>query len=189
MLKKVMIKITSKCEELGDSLFERYFGGDSFEDGDFDAVDYALEEALTRVADVDFDFSADGKEPEDDGVIEIYTEGRLRVTPDRVSLSYEETEITGMEGSKTVVSFLKSQPELVTMSRTGAVNTALVFEPKKRHICSYNTPYMPFELCVRTISMDNRLESDGEFSLEYIIEIRGATAEHNILSLKIFDAQ
>ena len=189
MLKKVMIKITSKCEELGDSLFERYFGGDSFEDGDFDAVDYALEEALTRVADVDFDFSADGKEPEDDGVIEIYTEGRLRVTPDRVSLSYEETEITGMEGSQTVVSFLKSQPELVTMSRTGAVNTALVFEPKKRHICSYNTPYMPFELCVRTISMDNRLESDGEFSLEYIIEIRGATAEHNILSLKIFDAQ
>ena len=188
MLKKVMIKITSKCEELADSLFERYFGEENFEDGDFDAIDYALEEALNRVADVEFDFSEDKKEPDDDGEIEIYTEGRLRVTSERVSLTYEETEITGMEGSKTVVSYLKSQPELVTMSRTGAVNTALVFEPRTRHICNYNTPYMPFELCVRTLSMDNRLESDGEFALEYIIEIRGATAEHNTLFLKIFDA-
>ena len=183
MLKKVMIKITSKCEELADSLFERYFGGDNFEEGDFEADDYALEEALNAVADVEFDFSNEEKEAEDDGVIEIYTEGRLRTTAEQVSLTYEETEITGMEGSKTVVSFLKSQPELVTMTRTGAVNTALVFEPKKRHICIYKTPYMPFELCVRTLSMDNRLESDGEFSLEYIIEIRGATAEHNKLQI------
>ena len=187
MLKKVMIKITSKCEELADVIYDRYFGEENFEDGDFDTVDYALEEALNRVADVEFDFSEDKKE-EDDGIIEIFTEGRLRVTPERVSLTYEETEITGMEGSKTTVSFLKSQPELVTMSRTGAVNTALVFEPKKRHICSYTTPFMPFELCVRTISMDNRLENDGEFSLEYIIEIRGATAEHNTLFLKLYDA-
>ena len=188
MLKKVMIKITSKCEELADSLFERYFGEENFEDGDFDTVDYALEKALSQVADVKFDFERDDEKPEDDGEIEIFTEGRLRVTPERVSLTYEETEITGMEGAKTVVSFLKSQPELVTMSRTGAVNTALVFEPKKRHICSYTTPYMPFELCVRTISMDNRLESEGELSLEYVIEIRGATAEHNTLFMKLFDA-
>ena len=188
MLKKVMIKITSKCEELADAVFDRYFGEENFEDGDFDSVDYALEEALNRVADVEFDFSNE-KEPEDDGIIEIFTEGRLRTTPERFSLTYEETEITGMEGSKTVVSFLKSHPELVTMSRTGSVNTALVFEPKKRHICSYTTPFMPFELCVRTLSMDNRLESDGEFSIEYIIEIRGATAEHNTLFLKVYDAE
>lgn len=188
MLKKVMIKITSKCEELSDNLFERFFGEEGFEEGDFDAEDYALEEALNSVADVDFDFSKD-EEPEDDGIIEIYTEGRLRTTAERFSLTYEETEITGMEGAKTVVSFLKGQPELVTMSRTGEVNTALVFEPKKRHICCYKTPYMPFELCVRTLSMDNRLETDGEFSIDYIIEIRGATAEHNKLVMKLFDAE
>ena len=184
-----MIKITSKCEELADSMFERFFGEENFEEGDFAADDYALEEALNSVADVEFDFSGDEEKPEDDGIIEIYTEGRLRITPERVSLTYEETEITGMEGAKTMVSFVKSQPELVTMSRTGAVNTALVFEPKKRHTCCYKTPYMPFELCVRTMSMDNRLESDGEMALEYIIEIRGATAEHNTLFLKLFDAE
>ena len=47
---------------------------------------------------------------------------------------------------------------------------------------------MPFELCVRTVSLYNRIESDGELVLEYVIEIRGATAEHNKLFMKIFEA-
>ncbi len=188
MLKKVMIKITSKCDELSDSLFDKVIGEGNFEDGDFDDVDYALEAALSEVADVDFEFDDGEEEEPDDGIIEIYTEGRLRITKDSLSITYTETEITGMEGSKTVVSFNKSNPELVSMTRTGPTNTALIFEPHKRHICNYNTPFMPFEMCVRTLSMDNRLEADGEFSIEYIIEVRGATAEHNRLFLKIFDA-
>ena len=183
-----MIKITSRCEEIGDSIFERFFSlEDSFEDGDFDDADYALQEALEAVADVNFEVGDKEKPQEDDGLIEIFTEGSFRITPDRVSISYDETEITGMEGSRTTLSFNKSTPELVTMTRTGSVNTALVFEPKKRHICTYNTPYMPFEICVRTLSLDNRIESDGEISIEYIIEIRGATAERNSLLLKIFE--
>ena len=188
MLKKVMIKITSKCEELSDALFERYMGEDGFSEGDFEEDDYALEAALNAVADVPLEFDKEEPEEEEDDVIEIYTEGRLRTTSDSFSLTYEETELTGMKGAKTVVSYNKSCPSLVSMTRTGNVNTALIFEPHKRHICSYNTPFMPFELCVRTLSMDNRLESDGEFALEYVIEIRGATAERNSLFLKIFDA-
>ena len=187
MLKKVMIRITSKCDELSDPLFDKIISDGNFEDGDFDDVDYAIEAALEAIADVPLDFDNEQEEP-DDGIIEIYTEGRLRTTSDSFSITYTESEMTGMEGSKTAISFNKSNPELVSMTRTGQVNTALIFEPHKRHICSYKTPFMPFELCVRTLSMDNRLESDGEFNIEYIIEVRGATAEHNTLSMKIFDA-
>jgi len=188
MLKKVMIKISSKCEELSNSLFERFMGHENFEEGDFDDIDYALEAALNDVATVEFDFD-DEKEPEENDAIEIHTEGRLRTTADRFSLSYVESELTGMEGSTTTLSFSKANPNLLSMTRTGEVNTALIFEPEKRHICIYNTPFMPFELCVRTLSMDNRLESDGELELDYIIEIRGATAEHNTLSMKIFEIE
>ena len=186
MLKKIMIKITSRCEELSDDMFERFFGGDSFSEGDFDDVDFALEAALNAVADVKLD-EGEKKDPDDDGTIEIFTEGRLRTTEDRFSITYKETELTGMEGAQTTLSFSKSEPSLVTLMRSGSVNTALVFEVEKRHLCSYTTPFMPFELCVRTLSMDNRLETDGEFSIEYVIEIRGATAEKNSLFLKIYD--
>lgn len=188
MIKKVMIKIISKCEELSDEIFDSCFGDSNFEEGDFDAIDYALEAALEHVADVKPNFGGEKAAEEDDGEMEICTEGRMRITGDRVSVTYDETEMTGMEGTKTMVGFFKSQPDIVTMTRTGTVKSSFTFEPKKRYICSYETPYMPFEMCIRTLSMDNRLETDGELSLEYVIEIRGATAEHNTLFMKLYDA-
>ena len=186
MLKKVMIKISSHQDEISDELFSSFFGEENFSDGDFNEIDEALEKALLDVADVKIN-GEDRNDVSDDTDAEIYIEGRLHVTNDRVTLSYEESEITGMAGAKTTVSYSRSNPDFVMMVRRGTVNTALVFEPKKRHICSYNTPYMPFEICVRTLSIDNRLHSDSEFSIEYVIEIRGATAERNYLQIKLFD--
>ncbi len=186
MLKKVMIKISAHQDEISDELFNSFFGEENFTDGEFNEIDEALERALLDVADVEI-HGEDTDEESTATDAEIYTEGRLHISADRVTLSYEESEITGMEGAKTTVSYMKANPEFVMMVRRGTVNTALVFEPKKRHICSYNTPYMPFEICVRTLSVDNRLHTDGEFSIEYVIEIRGATAEHNNLTIKLFD--
>ena len=186
MLKKVMIKITSHQDEISDELFSSFFGDENFNDGEFNEIDEALEKALLDVADVEIPaFNEDGDDSSNDA--EVYTEGRLHISSDRVTLSYEETEFTGMAGAKTTVSYSKANPDFVMMVRRGTVNTALVFEPKKRHICSYTTPYMPFEICVRTLSIDNRLHTDGEFAIEYVIEIRGATAEHNYLTIKLFD--
>lgn len=187
MLKKVMIKISSHQDEISDELFSSFFGEENFSDGDFNEIDEALEKALLDVADVEIRNDDRNVESDDDADAEIYIEGRLHVTNDRVTLSYEESEVTGMAGAKTTVSYSKSNPDFVMMVRRGTVNTALVFEPKKRHICTYTTPYMPFEICVRTLSIDNRLHTDGEFSIEYVIEIRGATAERNYLTIKLFD--
>ena len=185
MLKKVMIKITSKCEELSDSLFDRFMGNDNFEDGDFDDIDYALEAALNEVATVEFEFENE-KEPEGDDLIEVHTEGRLRTTADRYSLSYVESELTGMEGATTTISFNRSNPSLLSMTRTGKVNTALIFEPEKRHICSYNTPFMPFELCIHTLKVKNNLLRTGVIELDYIIEIHGVQTERTIMKINVF---
>jgi uncharacterized beta-barrel protein YwiB (DUF1934 family) len=102
------------------------------------------------------------------------------------SLSYEESELTGMEGSSSQISFFFSNPELVTMLRSGSVSTALVFEPNKRHFCTYKTPFMPFEVCVHTLRIDNQLLSDAAtLDLDYLVEIRGAQAERCRLHLEI----
>ncbi len=119
--------------------------------------------------------------------IEIATDGILSHKDGRIELSYDETELTGMEGSKTAVSFSKDAPELITMVREGTVSTALVFEPNKRHHCVYKTPYMPFEVCVRTLKVDNRLESENRLYIDYIIEIRGAKAERTKFELTFFE--
>ncbi len=116
---------------------------------------------------------------------EMNTEGKLIDSDARVEISYEETELTGMDGSHTSVSFERSAPELITIMRSGTVNTVLVCEPHKRHLCMYNTPYMPFEICVYTLNVENTLLENGKLVLEYIVEIRGAQAEKTKLFFDI----
>ena len=118
--------------------------------------------------------------------MEMYSDARLRLTDDMFSLSYEETALTGMEGTSSQLSFIRSQPHLLTMLRSGSVSTALVFEPGKRHFCTYKTPYMPFEVCVHTVKVDNRLlDAEGTLDLDYVVEIRGAQAERCRLHLEL----
>lgn len=121
-------------------------------------------------------------EPE---TVEINTVGKLRCDNGRIEVSYEETEVTGMEGSTTSVTFVKGQEEIVSMIREGAVSTVLVFEEGKRHHCVYNTPFMPFQVCVHTLKVENRLLDEKYIALDYIVEIRGAKAERTRFRIDI----
>ena len=158
MSESVRIKIRSVRYEVEASLFS--------EDGEGCGELVALEDA----------------EPE---TVEINTVGRLSEENGRIEISYEETEVTGMEGSTTAVSYEPSQSGLVTMLREGVVSTALVFEEGKRHHCLYNTPFMPFQVCVHTLKVDNRLSEDKLLELDYVVEIRGAQAERTKFRLEL----
>jgi uncharacterized beta-barrel protein YwiB (DUF1934 family) len=121
-------------------------------------------------------------EPE---TIEIHSLGTMSTKEGRVEIAYEETEATGMEGATTAVSFLLDQTGVVSMVRDGAVSTVLVFETGKRHHCIYQTPFMPFEVCVHTLKVENRLLENGFLNLDYMIEIRGARAERTKFRMEL----
>ena len=162
--KKIKMKIKSLRYEVEESLFAKAISDiiDSGEDYDNDELDYDEEQEIA-----------------------LNTEGFMNVDEDRVELVYEESEITGMQGSRTSVIFDKSNAGLVSMLRDGSVSTALVFEKGKRHHCVYNTPIMPFEICVRTLKVENNILDAGTLTLDYIIEIRGAKAERTKFKLEI----
>ena len=166
MIKKsIRIKLTSFREASDDSFFNQILGEDPYE------TDEDMPE----------------QEEEEQGPIEMFSEGELYVTEERVIIAYDESELTGMEGSHTQVRFERSHPGLVTMMRYGTVNTILVFEKGKRHICTYQTEYMPFEICVFTKEVRNTLLTDGRIELDYIVEIRGAQAERTQFTIEIFE--
>lgn len=125
-----------------------------------------------------------GGDPEPE-TLEINTVGTYGERDGRAELSYDETEVTGMEGSRTAVSFAPEQAGVVSMIREGAVSTVLVFEEGKRHHCIYNTPIMPFEVCVHTMRVENKLSDEGWLDLDYIVEIRGAQAERTKFRMEI----
>ena len=165
----VMIHMLTSRLELNASLFDDMREDDVAED--------------EEEAEGGFDFaSLMGEMPEP---TEMLMEGRLVTNEKRVELIYEESELTGMEGSLTAIGFDRSNPSLVSMMRTGAVRTALTFEAGKRHFCLYNTPYSDFEVCVRTIAVENVLLEEGRIRLDYLIEIHGAQAEHCKMTINV----
>lgn len=167
MIKKsIRIKLTSVREASNDHFFDQLLD---------DEIDMFDENELQI------------EDDEPDGPIEMFSEGELYVTDARVIIAYDESELTGMEGSHTQVRFEMADPGLVTMMRSGSVNTILVFEEGKRHICSYQTQYMPFEICVFTKSVNNTLLENGKIELDYIVEIRGAQAERTQFTIEVFE--
>ena len=136
-------------------------------------------------ADIDF-FETEKTDatPEAD-ILEINSLGTMSDDGERVFITYNETEATGMDGSKTSISFLKSSPDVVTMTRDGLVSATLVFEEDKRHHCIYKTPFMPFEVCIKTKDVVNNILSNGELELDYVVEIRGAKAERTKFKMQI----
>ena len=104
----------------------------------------------------------------------------------RIEIEYEESAITGLEGSVTKVFFDKNNPSLVSILREGAVSTALVFEEGRRHLCMYETPYFPIELCVNTLSLENTLNyNGGTIKAEYLVEMNGILAEKTIITITL----
>ena len=146
---------------------------------------YEIDASLFANDDIDTDnipMSAEEPEPQ---ILDINSLGKYTDDGERISISYDESEATGMEGSTTTISFLKNDPLIVSMTRTGLVSATLVFEEGKRYHCIYKTPFMPFEICTRTIKVENLLMLSGTLSLDYIVEIRGAKAERTKFSCKI----
>ncbi len=165
--RNVMIHMLTSRLEMGGSLFDD---------------DEAREE--DEGGEIDFE-SLDGEMPEP---TEFLMEGRLVTDKNRVELIYAESALSGMEGSVTSIGWDRSAPTLISMMRTGPVRTALTFEPGARHYCLYNTPYSDFEVCVRTVHVENELLTGGVMLLDYVIEIHGAQAEHCIMAVNLQEA-
>ena len=125
-------------------------------------------------------------DPDGEDVMELTTAALMDFDADgRCTIRYKESELSGMEGSVTSVSYRKSEPSLISMLRDGSVKTALVFEPGARHLCVYQTPIMPFEVCVYTRSVKNDIEAKGLLEMDYTVELRGAQAEHTAFSMRV----
>ena len=75
---------------------------------------------------------------EESQTVQVVTEGTMKREGDTVYLSYEESEVTGMEGTTTTFTV---KGERVELERTGAVQSKMVFEKGKKDISLYNVGF------------------------------------------------
>ena len=122
----------------------------------------------------------------DPDVIELITKGRLAEREGNFTLTYQESELTGLEGTRTTI---QVEGEQVTLLREGGVNSQMVFQEGRRHMSMYNTPYGAIEIGINTSHLMTDLhDRGGDIEIDYAIEVDHAMAGRNIFQINVKEA-
>ena len=125
-------------------------------------------------------------EGNDPDTVELVTAGRLMKDKAGYTLSYQESEITGLEGTLTTI---QAEGEQVTLMRMGEFNSQMVFQEGRRHLSMYNTPYGAMSVGVNTRHLLADLsDKGGDIEIDYAIEIDHAIAGRSVFQIKVREA-
>ena len=101
--------------------------------------------------------------------IDLITAGRLYRRGGKYYISYEESELTGMKGTRTT---LKLEEDQVTMTRTGTHPSQMLFAKNRRHVGLYHTDVGSLTVSTHTSQMVNTIGEDGgNLAIDYTVEI------------------
>lgn len=114
---------------------------------------------------------------DDENAMELISEGEYEYSPEESRLSYLESSITGMEGTKTTFNI---SPVSVTLKREGTVTSDMLFEEGKRHISLYGTPYgvTTMQIFTRFLNMDIG-ENGGKMRIGYELSVENMKISDN----------
>ena len=115
--------------------------------------------------------------------VELITEGEYSYRNGRGTFRYEESEMTGMDGTTTVFKF---SPEEVVISREGTVSSRMVFVEGRRNIFLYETPFGSATIGIDTHKITNTLnEQGGELNIAYSLYFEQMLVARNQFLVKI----
>lgn len=116
--------------------------------------------------------------------IELMTEGTLTLTGEGVMvLSYQESELTGLEGTTTAFEIRGAQ---VILTRTGSVNSQMVFEEGRQHTSLYETPFGELAVDIQTSRLRHSLtERGGLMDLRYSISVDHTVTGRNAFRIRV----
>ena len=114
---------------------------------------------------------------------ELLTEGTMTLTENGIELSYEETSLTGMEGTTT--SFQIQGPQVI-LTRSGTVNSQMVFEEGRQHTSLYETPFGELSVDIQTSVLKHNLtERGGLMEIKYSIAVEHTVTGRNCFKIQV----
>ena len=114
---------------------------------------------------------------------ELMTEGTMTLTEDGMVLSYEETALTGMEGTTT--RFQIRGPRVI-LTRSGTVNSQMVFEEGRQHTSLYETPFGELSVDIQTSVLKHNLtERGGLMEIKYSIAVEHTVTGRNCFKIRV----
>ena len=111
------------------------------------------------------------QEPE---IIELVTEGTMESRDNGWNISYEESDLTGLQGTTT--NFLV-EPGCITLTRQGPLNSQMIFREGVFHESLYQMEFGALMITVCANRVDYEIgEQGGTIDLTYAIDIENTAA-------------
>ena len=98
-------------------------------------------------------------------------------------LSYMESEVTGLEGTRTSVIVM---PDQVVVDRDGLVTSRMIFKEGLKNSFLYNTPFGQATMGVDTRSIRRDMgENGGSVEIDYVVDMEHAVVTRNKFTLTV----
>lgn len=115
--------------------------------------------------------------------VEVVTPGIFIIGENSFEAIYEESKISGMEGTTTT---LKIEENSMKLIREGSTNTNMEFVEGYASPCLYNTPYGMLDLSVDTKKLEMHMdETGGIIYSKYVLGLAGQEDIITELHIKI----
>ncbi len=123
----------------------------------------------------------DGVDPDQ---TELISEGVMTIDDSGViRLSYQESELTGMEGTTTAFTV---DGDMVSLTRTGTVNSQMVFQLGRPHSSLYDTPWGALTVDIVTTRLVHRLtERGGIMEIVFSISVEHQATGTNHVHVRV----
>ena len=112
----------------------------------------------------------------------LMTDGTMEVTEEGYLLTYQESELTGMEGTTTT---FEVQGNKVILTRSGTVNSQMIFEEGRQHTSLYETPFGELPVDIQTSMLRHNLsQRGGLMEIKYSIAVAHTVTGRNCFKIQ-----
>ena len=116
--------------------------------------------------------------------VELLTTGSYYRRGGHYYIAYDESEVTGFEGSHTVLKV--EEDKRVTMLRSGSVQSHLIVENGVRHQCNYQVGGHSLIIGVSGASIVSSLtDQGGDLAFKYSLDINTTLTSENEIRIQV----
>ena len=115
--------------------------------------------------------------------IEVVTPGTFIIHEDGFKAIYEESELSGMDGTTTTLNIKHNS---MVLERVGSTSTNMEFKEGENVLSLYNTPYGMMNINISTKELDIDMDEDGGvIYTKYVLGLEGQPGITTELKVKI----
>ncbi len=120
---------------------------------------------------------------EDEDTLDFVTDGLYSFDGEIACLTYLESEVTGLEGTRTSVMVMGDR---VVVDRDGTITSRMVFQEGTKNAFLYDTPVGSATMHVNTRRILFRFnENGGELEIDYVLDLEHTFITRNLFRIEV----